>query len=111
MRQFRITYSQLAGKVHIVTGGYAGCGYELVKIFYQKNATVYVAGRSKEKAEKAIAVTSTLAFCKTDTNLDSRTSKRNSQSPKERSYSCRLTLPTSQRSNLPWRNSCPKKPD
>jgi len=43
-----------AGKVHIVTGGYAGCGYELVKIFYQKNATVYVAGRSKEKAERAI---------------------------------------------------------
>ncbi|KAF2436354.1 NAD(P)-binding protein [Tothia fuscella] len=39
----------------MVTGGYAGVGYELVKIFYQKNATVYVAGRSKEKADKAIA--------------------------------------------------------
>ncbi|TLD26289.1 NAD(P)-binding protein [Venturia nashicola] len=43
------------GKVHIVTGGYAGCGYELCKIFYQKNANVYVAGRSKDKASKAIA--------------------------------------------------------
>jgi short-subunit dehydrogenase involved in D-alanine esterification of teichoic acids len=42
--------------VHIVTGGYAGCGYELSKIFYQKNATVYIAGRSKDKADKAIAV-------------------------------------------------------
>jgi retinol dehydrogenase-12 len=41
--------------VHIVTGGYAGCGQELVKIFYQKNATIYVAGRSKEKADKSIA--------------------------------------------------------
>jgi len=42
------------GKVHIVTGGYAGCGLELVKILYQHNATIYVAGRSKEKAGKSI---------------------------------------------------------
>jgi NAD(P)-dependent dehydrogenase (short-subunit alcohol dehydrogenase family) len=44
-----------AGKVHIVTGGYAGCGQELVKILYQKNATIYVAGRSESKALKSIS--------------------------------------------------------
>jgi retinol dehydrogenase 12 len=43
------------GKVHIVTGGYAGCGEELVRLLYEKNATVYIAGRSKEKAAKSIA--------------------------------------------------------
>lgn len=43
-----------AGRVHIVTGGYAGCGEELAKILYQHNATVYIAGRSKDKAKRAI---------------------------------------------------------
>ena len=43
------------GKVHIVTGGYAGCGLQLTKILYQKNATVYVAGRSPDKAAGAIS--------------------------------------------------------
>lgn len=38
----------------IVTGGYAGCGKELSKILYSKNGTVYVAGRSKDKADAAI---------------------------------------------------------
>lgn len=42
------------GKVCIVTGGYAGCGKELSKILYSRNATVYVAGRSEEKANNAI---------------------------------------------------------
>lgn len=42
------------GRVHIVTGGYAGCGKELSKILYGKNATVYIAGRSQEKYEKAV---------------------------------------------------------
>ncbi|KAG6013826.1 hypothetical protein E4U43_007091 [Claviceps pusilla] len=42
------------GKVHIVTGGYAGVGKELVDILYQHNATVYVAGRSPDKANAAI---------------------------------------------------------
>lgn len=42
------------GRVHIVTGGYAGCGKELSKILYQKNATVYIAGRSPEKFDKAV---------------------------------------------------------
>jgi retinol dehydrogenase-12 len=32
-----------------------GIGFELTKILYEHNATVYVAGRSKEKGEKAIA--------------------------------------------------------
>jgi len=41
------------GKVHIVTGGYSGCGQELAKILYQKNATVYIAGRSVTKATTA----------------------------------------------------------
>ena len=43
-----------AGRVFIVTGGYAGCGKALSKILYQRNGTVYVAGRSKGKADKAI---------------------------------------------------------
>ncbi|KAK5175562.1 short-chain alcohol dehydrogenase [Saxophila tyrrhenica] len=43
-----------AGRVFIITGGYAGCGKELSKIVYSKNGTVYLAGRSKDKADKAI---------------------------------------------------------
>ncbi|OKL59513.1 hypothetical protein UA08_05112 [Talaromyces atroroseus] len=35
-------------------GGYSGVGLELVKILYQKNATIYVAGRSESKAKAAI---------------------------------------------------------
>ncbi|GAO16880.1 uncharacterized protein UV8b_06848 [Ustilaginoidea virens] len=42
------------GKVHIVTGGYSGVGKELAAILYQRNATVYVAGRSEAKATTAI---------------------------------------------------------
>jgi retinol dehydrogenase-12 len=44
-----------AGRVFIVTGGYAGIGYELSKILYKHDGTVYVAGRSQEKGDKAIA--------------------------------------------------------
>ncbi|KAK3673341.1 short-chain alcohol dehydrogenase [Recurvomyces mirabilis] len=43
------------GRVVVVTGGYAGVGYELTKILYQRNATVYVAGRSPKKAAERIA--------------------------------------------------------
>lgn len=43
------------GRVHIVTGGYAGVGQELAAILFSKGATVYIAGRSKDKADKAIA--------------------------------------------------------
>jgi len=47
--------SDQKGRVSIITGGYAGVGYQLSKIIYGKNGTVYIAGRSAEKAEKAIA--------------------------------------------------------
>lgn len=43
------------GRVHIVTGGYSGVGQELSRILYSANAVVYIAGRSPEKADKAIA--------------------------------------------------------
>ena len=62
-QSFRIPASTLternlpdqSGRVFIVTGGYVGIGYELSKMLYQRNGTVYVAGRSPSKAEKAIA--------------------------------------------------------
>lgn len=43
------------GKVHIVTGGYAGIGEELVKILYNAGAKVYIAGRSESKANASIS--------------------------------------------------------
>ena len=43
------------GKVFIVTGGYSGIGLELCKILYGAGGKVYIAGRSEEKAQKAIA--------------------------------------------------------
>ncbi|KAI1474574.1 NAD(P)-binding protein [Daldinia eschscholtzii] len=42
------------GRVFLVTGGYAGLGFELCKILYAHNATVWIAGRSASKADKAI---------------------------------------------------------
>jgi NAD(P)-dependent dehydrogenase (short-subunit alcohol dehydrogenase family) len=42
------------GKVFIVTGGNAGIGFELVKILYSAGAKVYIAARSRSKAEAAI---------------------------------------------------------
>ncbi|MEO0469602.1 MAG: oxidoreductase [Bacteroidota bacterium] len=45
----------LNGKVIIVTGGNSGLGYESVKSFAQKGASVVMASRSREKAEKAKA--------------------------------------------------------
>jgi NAD(P)-dependent dehydrogenase (short-subunit alcohol dehydrogenase family) len=42
-------------RVFIVTGGYSGAGYELSRILYEEGGTVYVAGRSEEKAHAAIA--------------------------------------------------------
>ncbi|KAK4696757.1 hypothetical protein P7C71_g1220, partial [Lecanoromycetidae sp. Uapishka_2] len=44
-----------AGKVFIVTGASSGIGKELAYILYLRNAKVYVATRSEEKAFKAIA--------------------------------------------------------
>ncbi|KAB5513196.1 hypothetical protein GE09DRAFT_1209109 [Coniochaeta sp. 2T2.1] len=44
------------GKVHVflITGGASGLGFELAKILYQKNGTVYIATRSLEKIERAL---------------------------------------------------------
>lgn len=44
----------LSGKVIIVTGGNAGIGYETAKALLTRNARVYIASRSPEKAKKAI---------------------------------------------------------
>ncbi|KAF2102988.1 NAD(P)-binding protein [Rhizodiscina lignyota] len=44
-----------SGRVHIVTGGYTGIGLQLVKHLYEKNAFVYILGRSGEKADTAIS--------------------------------------------------------
>lgn len=44
----------LNGKVVIITGGSSGIGFELAKILYRKNARVYIAGRSEERAREAI---------------------------------------------------------
>jgi len=43
-----------AGRVFIVTGGNQGVGFELIKMLYPTGATIYMASRSKERAEKAI---------------------------------------------------------
>ncbi|KAI1158691.1 NAD(P)-binding protein [Nemania serpens] len=43
------------GRVFLVTGGYAGVGFELCKILYAHNATVWIAGRSESKALEAIS--------------------------------------------------------
>ncbi|KAI1377241.1 hypothetical protein F4677DRAFT_415684 [Hypoxylon crocopeplum] len=43
-----------SGRVFIVTGGNAGIGFELCKILYGTGATIYMAARSKARAEEAI---------------------------------------------------------
>jgi retinol dehydrogenase 12 len=40
-------------QVSIVTG-YVGCGYELAKILYQCNGTVYLAGRTADKGYRSV---------------------------------------------------------
>ncbi|KAJ5586140.1 short-chain dehydrogenase [Penicillium hetheringtonii] len=42
------------GRVHLITGGYAGVGKQLATILYEKNAKVFIAGRNEEKALEAI---------------------------------------------------------
>ncbi|KAJ6487425.1 hypothetical protein C8R47DRAFT_1185884 [Mycena vitilis] len=44
----------LSGKIILVTGGNTGIGYETVKQLLLKNAKVYLAARSEEKASAAI---------------------------------------------------------
>ncbi|OJJ65081.1 hypothetical protein ASPSYDRAFT_75516 [Aspergillus sydowii CBS 593.65] len=41
------------GKVFLVTGGTSGIGFELAKILYARGGTVYITGRTVEKAKKA----------------------------------------------------------
>ncbi|KAH8666999.1 hypothetical protein BX600DRAFT_540271 [Xylariales sp. PMI_506] len=43
-----------AGRVFIVTGATSGIGFELAKILYGKGAKIYLACRSKERAEESI---------------------------------------------------------
>ncbi|CAO2650472.1 Nn.00g017640.m01.CDS01 [Neocucurbitaria sp. VM-36] len=43
------------GKVHFITGGYAGIGCHLARLLYAKNATLYLVGRSEAKAKASIA--------------------------------------------------------
>ncbi|KAI9170739.1 Short-chain dehydrogenase/reductase [Paramyrothecium foliicola] len=45
---------ELNGKVYLVTGANTGVGKEVAQILYGKNAKVYVAARSEEKAANAI---------------------------------------------------------
>ncbi|TFL05008.1 hypothetical protein BDV98DRAFT_542593 [Pterulicium gracile] len=44
----------LTGQVIIVTGGYNGIGLHTVRALLNKNAKVYIAGRSKEKGDQAL---------------------------------------------------------
>ncbi|GME49498.1 short-chain dehydrogenase [Neofusicoccum parvum] len=48
------TLQDLAGKVVLITGAASGIGLELAKIVYSKNATVYIAARSVERANAGI---------------------------------------------------------
>ncbi|KAI1129634.1 putative estradiol 17 beta-dehydrogenase [Nemania abortiva] len=47
--------ASLQGKVFVVTGANTGIGKELARVLYAKNAKVYVACRSEDKANQAIA--------------------------------------------------------
>lgn len=42
------------GKVTLITGAYAGVGFQLAKILYEHDATVWLAGRNTEKGHEAI---------------------------------------------------------
>lgn len=44
----------LSGKIALVTGGNTGIGREIVKALVHKNAKVYLAARSPEKAQRVI---------------------------------------------------------
>ncbi|KAK0385885.1 hypothetical protein NLU13_7062 [Sarocladium strictum] len=44
----------LQGKVYLITGANTGIGKDLARILYSKNARVYMAARSRERAEAAM---------------------------------------------------------
>lgn len=48
------------GKVFIVTGGNSGVGFELVKLLYAANGTIYIAARTPSKITSAIESLKTL---------------------------------------------------
>ncbi|KAL1989082.1 hypothetical protein VTN96DRAFT_5845 [Rasamsonia emersonii] len=50
----RIITDWLSSQVYIVTGSNTGVGKELARMLYSKNAKVYIAARSEDKANKAI---------------------------------------------------------
>ncbi|KAI1300786.1 NAD(P)-binding protein [Xylaria venustula] len=50
----QLTPGSQSGRVFIVTGGNTGIGFELCKLLIRTGATIYMASRSKEKAEAAI---------------------------------------------------------
>ncbi|CAL3965505.1 hypothetical protein PZA11_001769 [Diplocarpon coronariae] len=54
------TLPDQSGKVFIVTGSSSGVGKELAQILYSRNAKVYVATRSSERASRAIESIKTL---------------------------------------------------
>ncbi|EKG19936.1 Short-chain dehydrogenase/reductase SDR [Macrophomina phaseolina MS6] len=45
----------LSGRVYLITGSTSGVGLELAKMLFGRNATVYVAGRSKTSSSTAIS--------------------------------------------------------
>ncbi|KAI1360164.1 hypothetical protein F5Y08DRAFT_317940 [Xylaria arbuscula] len=50
----QLTPGSQAGRVFIVSGGNTGLGFELCKLLVTTGATIYMASRSKEKAQVAI---------------------------------------------------------
>lgn len=56
------TLPDQTGRAHLVIGGYSGVEQELAKILYAKNATIYRAGRSEEKALKRIQAVKGASF-------------------------------------------------
>ncbi|KAI4129641.1 MAG: hypothetical protein LQ338_002124 [Usnochroma carphineum] len=54
-KDFLKSLGELTGKVAIVTGGAAGLGLQTTKYLSQRNCTVYVASRNREKSLQGIA--------------------------------------------------------
>ncbi|PYI24129.1 NAD(P)-binding protein [Aspergillus violaceofuscus CBS 115571] len=57
------TIPGLTGKTIIITGGTSGVGYHAASLLYAKHATVYIAARSAEKAQTAIATIQSAPEC------------------------------------------------